>query len=102
MPRSSGGSYGWASAGRYHHAKTQLQRLLGLGGGFTTQVTNYSYGAGMTLMPHVLGTNDVIQGPVTDWVAIARHARLMICLGGLPAKNGLVTAGGAGRMTTWP
>ena len=91
-----GGSYGWASAGRYHHAKTQLQRLLGLGGGFTTQVTNYSYGAGMTLMPHVLGTNDVIQGPVTDWVAIARHARLMICLGGLPAKNGLVTAGGAG------
>ena len=28
-----GGSYGWSSAGRYHHAKTQLQRFLGLGGG---------------------------------------------------------------------
>ena len=59
-------------------------------------MTNYSYGAGMTLMPHVLGTNDVLQGPVTDWDGIARHARLMLCFGGLPLKNGLVTAGGAG------
>lgn len=91
-----GGSYGWASAGRYHHARTQLHRFLGMGGGFTAQVTNYSYGAGMTLMPHILGTNDVIQGPVTDWVSVARHARLMLCFGGLPLKNGLVTAGGAG------
>ncbi|WP_237216635.1 molybdopterin-dependent oxidoreductase [Falsiroseomonas oryziterrae] len=91
-----GGSYGWASAGRYHHARTQLHRFLGLGGGFTAQVTNYSYGAGMTLMPHILGTNEVIQGPVTDWAAIRRHAKLMICFGGLPLKNGLVTSGGGG------
>ena len=91
-----GGSYGWSSAGRYHHARTQLHRFLGLGGGFTAQVTNYSYGAGMTLMPHILGTNEVIQGPVTDWVAIRQNARLMLCFGGLPLKNGLVTSGGAG------
>jgi biotin/methionine sulfoxide reductase len=91
-----GGSYGWASAGRYHHARTQLHRFLGLGGGFTAQVTNYSYGAGMTLIPHIMGGNEVIQGPVTDWAAIAKHAKLMLCLGGLPLKNGLVTAGGAG------
>ena len=91
-----GGSYGWASAGRYHHARTQLHRLLGLGGGFTAQTTNYSYGAGMTLMPHILGTNEVIQGRVTDWVAIRQNAKLMLCFGGLPLKNGLVTSGGAG------
>jgi biotin/methionine sulfoxide reductase len=91
-----GGSYGWSSAGRFHHARSQLHRFLGLGGGFTAQVTNYSYGAGMTLMPHILGTNEVVQGPVTDWESIARHARLMLCFGGLPLKNGLVTAGGAG------
>jgi biotin/methionine sulfoxide reductase len=41
-----GGSYGWSSAGRFHHARSQLHRFLGMGGGFTTQVTNYSYGAG--------------------------------------------------------
>ena len=91
-----GGSYGWASAGRYHHARTQLHRYLGMAGGFTAQVTNYSYGAGMTLMPHILGTNEVIQGPVTDWGSIAKHTKLMLCIGGLPLKNGLVTSGGAG------
>jgi anaerobic selenocysteine-containing dehydrogenase len=31
------GSYGWASAGRYHHAKTQLQRFMNCYGGFTAQ-----------------------------------------------------------------
>ncbi|MBP0446301.1 molybdopterin-dependent oxidoreductase [Roseomonas sp. SSH11] len=91
-----GGSYGWASAGRFHHARSQLQRFLGLGGGYTAQVTNYSYGAGMTLMPHILGTNDPVTGPATDWRSIVKHARLMLCFGGLPLKNGLVTAGGGG------
>ena len=91
-----GGSYGWSSAGRLHHARSQLHRFLGLGGGFTTQVTNYSYGAGMTLMPHILGTNDVMQAAVTDWASITKHTKIMLCLGGLPLKNALVTAGGAG------
>ncbi|UFN50315.1 molybdopterin-dependent oxidoreductase [Roseomonas sp. OT10] len=90
------GSYGWSSAGRFHHARSQLHRFLGMGGGYTSQTTNYSYGAGMTLMPHVLGTNDVITGPVTDWTTIISHTRLMLCFGGLPLKNGLVTAGGGG------
>ncbi len=97
-----GGSYGWSSAGRYHHARTQLHRFLGLGGGFTAQVTNYSYGAGMTLMPHILGTNEVIQGRVTDWAAIRAHTKLMLCFGGLPLKNGLVTSGGAGEQAYVP
>jgi biotin/methionine sulfoxide reductase len=91
-----GGSYGWSSAGRYHHARTQLHRFLGLGGGFTAQVTNYSFGAGMTLMPHILGTNEVLQGRLTDWAAIRANAKLMLCFGGLPLKNGLITAGGGG------
>lgn len=92
-----GGSYGWSSAGRYHHAKTQLQRFLGLGGGFTTSVTAYSYATAQTLLPHILGTNEVLLGRMTDWQAIARHARLMLCFGGLAAKNGLVLSGGMGR-----
>ncbi|MBI0435511.1 molybdopterin-dependent oxidoreductase [Roseomonas sp. KE0001] len=91
-----GGSYGWSSAGRFHHARSQLHRFLGLGGGFTNQVTNYSYGAGMTLMPHILGTNEVVHGPVTDWSSLEKHTRVMFCLGGLPLKNTLVTSGGAG------
>ncbi len=91
-----GGSYGWSSAGRFHHARTQLHRYLGAAGGYTGQVTNYSYAAGMTLMPHIVGDNDCIQGPVTDWPAIIANAKLLVAFGGLPAKNGLVTSGGGG------
>jgi biotin/methionine sulfoxide reductase len=91
-----GGSYGWSSAGRFHHARTQLHRMLNAAGGFTGQVTNYSYAAGMTLMPHIVGTNDCIQGPATDWPSIIANAKLMVCFGGLPLKNGEVCAGGAG------
>src|ERR1700722_9662178 len=36
------GSYGWASAGRFHHARTQLQRFLGGIGGFTGARGTYS------------------------------------------------------------
>ncbi len=91
-----GGSYGWSSAGRYHHAKTQLQRFLGMAGGFTTSVTAYSYAAAQTLLPHIVGTQEILLGRATDWQAIARHAKLMLCFGGLAAKNGLVSSGGAG------
>ena len=91
------GSSGWSSAGRYHHAKSQLQRFLGQGGGFTSSVHAYSYAAAQTLLPHVVGTNEVLLGRVTDWHAIARYARLMVCFGGRAAKNGMVNSGGAGR-----
>jgi biotin/methionine sulfoxide reductase len=98
-----GGSYGWASAGRFHHARTQLHRLLAVAGGYTGQLTNYSYAAGMTLMPHIVGTNDVIAGPVVEWRDIVAHAKLLLCFGGILLRNGQITAGGAGRheMATW-
>ncbi|HYI82283.1 MAG TPA: molybdopterin-dependent oxidoreductase [Acetobacteraceae bacterium] len=92
-----GGSYGWSSAGRLHHARTQLHRFLGQGGGFTSSTTAYSYATGQTLLPHILGTTEVLLGRVTDWAAIRRHAKLMLCFGGLAAKNGIVNSGGGGR-----
>ena len=33
-----GGSYGWASAGRFHHAQSQLHRFLNCTGGYTRSV----------------------------------------------------------------
>jgi biotin/methionine sulfoxide reductase len=98
-----GGSYGWASAGRFHHARQQLHRLLAVAGGYTGQLTNYSYAAGMTLLPHIVGTNDVVAGPVVEWRDIVVHAKLMLCFGGILLRNGQITAGGAGRheMATW-
>ena len=81
------GSYGWASAGRLHHARTLLHRFLNGFGGFTGQVTNYSYAAGMIVMPHVVGTHRVVSGPLTDWRSITENTKLMVMFGGVPVKN---------------
>jgi len=92
-----GGSYGWSSAGRFHHARTQLRRFLTLFGGFTDQVTNYSFAAGMTILPHVLGSNQALVGPVTSWSSVAANTRLLIAFGGMPLKNTQVQSGGCGE-----
>lgn len=53
-----GGSYGWASAGRFHHAQSQIHRFLNTLGGYVRSVNTYSSGAAMVIIPHVLGPYD--------------------------------------------
>jgi biotin/methionine sulfoxide reductase len=98
-----GGSYGWSSAGRVHHARTLLRRFLFLGGGCVDQVANYSFGAAQYILPRVIGTFQPVVGDVTDWSSIVKHTRLMIAFGGLALKNAQVTSGGAGvhSLETW-
>ncbi|MDQ4060777.1 MAG: molybdopterin-dependent oxidoreductase, partial [Pseudomonadota bacterium] len=96
------GSYGWSSAGRFHHARTQLHRFLNGFGGFTSQVQNYSYAAAISLLPHVLGSIEAVQGPLSSWDGIAEHTRLMVCFGGVPLKNAQIDSGGIGEHTTEP
>ncbi|HZN29557.1 MAG TPA: molybdopterin-dependent oxidoreductase, partial [Xanthobacteraceae bacterium] len=98
-----GGSYGWSSAGRLHHARSLLRRFLFLGGGCVDQVANYSFGTAMYLLPRVIGTFQPVTGQVTDWSSIIKHTRLIIAFGGLATKNGQVTSGGATvhAMETW-
>jgi biotin/methionine sulfoxide reductase len=98
-----GGSYGWSSAGRVHHARTLTRRFLFLGGGCVDQVANYSFGAATYILPRVIGTFAPINGDVSDWPSIIKNARLMIAFGGLALKNSQVTPGGAGLHTleTW-
>lgn len=89
------GSYGWSSAGQFHHAKTQLQRFTNLYGGCTWQMHNYSYAAALALLPHILGDASASEGPVTDYESIADHTKLMVCFGGLSMKNSQLDSGGA-------
>lgn len=91
-----GGSYGWSSAGRFHHAKTQLQRFLNTIGGFTGQIHTYSIAAGYAILPHVLGDNRSIMRSTTTWDSIAAHADLVVTFGGLPLKNLQIGSGGRG------
>ena len=46
-----GGSYGWASAGRFHHAQSQVHRFLNCVGGYTYSVNSYSTAAAQVIVP---------------------------------------------------
>jgi biotin/methionine sulfoxide reductase len=94
------GSYGWGSAGRFHHARTHLQRFFGSVGGFTGSRETYSTAAGAVLVKNVLGSLQAMHGPGTSWKSIAEHTDLVVMFGGVPIRNTQVTPGGMGEHTT--
>lgn len=91
------GSYGWASAGRFHHAQSQLKRFLNACGGFVRSEGNYSYNAALVLMPHIVGNFRDHVRQATRWSTVAREGRLVVMFGGIPARNTQVSGGGLGR-----
>jgi biotin/methionine sulfoxide reductase len=92
-----GGSYGWASAGRFHHAQSQLHRFLNVAGGYTRSVNTYSHAAAEVLLPHLIGSNHGMGEHHTPWQLIRDHTRLFVAFGGLPVKNTQVSAGGVSQ-----
>ena len=92
-----GGSYGWSSAGRFHHAQSQVHRFLNAVGGYVRHMDSYSLGAGRALMPHIVAPMDELMAMHTSWDVMAEHTQLFVAFGGVPAKNAQIAAGGAGR-----
>ncbi len=93
-----GGSYGWASAGRFHHAQSHIHRFLNCAGGYTKSIANYSYAAANAITPHVVGQmRSLILNQATSWPVVAEHSQLIVAFGGLARKNGQITSGGVGR-----
>ncbi|HEV2635409.1 MAG TPA: molybdopterin-dependent oxidoreductase [Actinocrinis sp.] len=95
-----GGSYGWASAGRFHHAQSQLHRFLNLGGGFTASRNSYSLGTSLVLLPHLVGDADAVLRAGSSWPTLIEHTELIVAFGGIPAKNVFVTPGGVTKHVT--
>ena len=93
-----GGSYGWASAGRFHHAQSHVHRFLNMLGGYTASISNYSYAAANAIAPHIVGSmRTLICDGATSWPVIAEHSELIVAFGGLARKNAQITSGGVGR-----
>jgi biotin/methionine sulfoxide reductase len=92
-----GGSYGWSSAGRFHHAPGQLHRFLKCIGGYTRSVGTYSFAAAEVIVPHVLGDYWALLLESTSWRSVIDEGRLVVAVGGMPWKNGQINAGGVGR-----
>ena len=93
-----GGSYGWGSAGRFHHPQGLLHRFLNFHGGYTASVNSYSCAAMEVILPHVIGgSSDAIYSAAPHWDEIAEHTELIVAFGGLALKNTQINSGGLAR-----
>ncbi len=93
-----GGSYGWASAGRFHHAQSQVHRFLNtVLGGFVRSVNSYSAGASAVILPHILGPFEAVTRRNVTWEQVVAHTDTLVAFGGMAMKNNAVGSGGVSR-----
>lgn len=97
-----GGSYGWSSAGRFHHAQSQLHRFLNSIGGYVAHKGSYSLSAAEVMIPHIFGWSetDFHYAVQERWSAIVEHTETLVAFGGINTKNAQVNPGGTGAHRT--
>lgn len=99
-----GGSYGWSSAGRFHHAQSQMRRVLAAAGGFTSSRETYSHAAAEVLFPHILGmSNKAFQDEMTSLPLVVEHCQLMLAFGGISTRTAQISSAGTAShgIGTW-
>jgi len=90
-----GGSYGWSSAGRFHHAQSQVHRFLNtVMGGYVRSINNYSAGASEVILPHVLGKLEEVARNNVTWEQVVAHSEVVLAFGGMAIRNTQVASGG--------
>ena len=93
-----GGSYGWSSAGRFHHAQSQVHRFLNVAlGGYVRSVNSYSAGCAEVMLPHILGSFEHVVKRNVTWEQIASHSDVVLAFGGMALKNSRIASGGVSR-----
>ncbi len=97
-----GGSYGWSSAGRFHHAQSQVHRFLNSIGGYVASFGSYSTGCAQAIMPHVFGVTFLryLYNEQDSWQTIAENTETLVMFGGINKKNAQVSMGGITRHDT--
>ncbi len=89
-----GGSYGWSSAGRFHHAQSQVHRFLNFAlGGYLKSMNTYSSGAASVLIPKVICDFEEMTKNNVTWDQIAEHSDVVLAFGGMALKNSMVAGG---------
>lgn len=96
------GSYGWASAGRFHHAQSQLHRFMNRIGGCVRAMNSYSTAAAQVILPHVIAPWHDMELHQTTLRDIAESSELCVSFGGMPLRNAQVAYGGITEHQTGP
>ncbi len=95
------GSYGWASAGRFHHAQSQLRRFLNTVGGFVGARDTYSHAGAEVIFPHITGmSNRQFQDQMTSWPLIVQHCETLLAFGGISKRPSQIASGGTSAHQT--
>lgn len=90
-----GGSYGWSSAGRFHHAQSQVHRFLNIAfGGYVRSINSYSAGASSVILPRVIGMFEDISRHNVTWDQICEHTDVVLAFGGMAVRNAMIGNGG--------
>ena len=98
-----GGSYGWSSAGRFHHAQSQVHRFLNSAfGGYVAHVDTYSSGAGAVILDLVWGNTLKMSRQTPYWTEIADETELLLAFGGIPIRNLAASPGGNSQHIAGP
>jgi biotin/methionine sulfoxide reductase len=92
-----GGSYGWASAGRFHHTQSQLHRFLNLVGGYTFSRDTYSSAAAEVILRRIIAPEWKMSADTVTWESITERTELLVALGGMPRRVQSVGVGGVSR-----
>lgn len=93
-----GGSYGWSSAGRFHHAQSQVHRFLNTAcDGYVKSIASYSSGSSQILIPHIIGDYEGLTKRNVTWEQMAEHSEIVLAFGGMALKNSMVAGGSVSK-----
>jgi biotin/methionine sulfoxide reductase len=98
------GSYGWGSAGRFHHAQSRLRRFLNLAGGFVGARDTFFHAAAEILFPLVLGqSNHAAQYGCISWPLLAQNCALLLAFSRIFGRTAQINSAGKSQqeVTGW-
>ena len=60
-------------------------------------MNSYSAGASNVILPHILGSLEVVARHGVTWDQVAAHSEVVVAFGGMALKNSAIAAGGVSR-----
>jgi len=85
-----GECYWWGGFGKVGWGRTVSRRMMKVLGGFVSESGDYSTGAGLVIMPHVVGET-AVYSKSTKWKSIHEHCKNIVFWGTDPVVTGQIS-----------